>query len=345
MFTQPEVCIISDLHIGTHCNSPLWHTTVLNFFDWLKTQLKSCGIRDIIICGDVFHNRNDVSVNTLSTATAAFKKLDDFNIHILVGNHDAFYKDRSDVNSIDILGGWKNITVYKDVAVIDYMGSKLAFCPWGTTIDQIPNADIVFGHFEIASFKMNNFKVCDHGFIAEDLFKKTNMVITGHFHLKEERLYKNGTIIYLGSPVELDWGDKNTTKGIYLLDLLTKKYRFVENTISPKHVEVKLTNLIKNGLATIKDDVKGNIVRFIVDKELETDKIDLIAKKISGYQPIAFDIEHFCFSQTDQTSDVQQTDSGVDITQTIHEFVNAMDIKEKEKVYSYIIELYNKTNQ
>lgn len=345
MFTQPEVCVLSDLHFGVHQNSPIWHKTALEFAKWLVVQLKSKGVKDIIIAGDVFHNRNDVAVNTLNVVADIFNLWSEFNIVILVGNHDAFYKDRADVNSINILSGWKNITVYTQPTVIEYMKRKLAICPWGTTIEQIPNADIVFGHFEIVSFKMNNFKVCDRGFTTDELFDKSNLVITGHFHLREERNYNNGTVIYLGSPYQMDWGDKDSTKGIYFLDLISKNYTFVENPLSPKHVEIKLTDLIRaKGISGVKDLIPGNIVRFVVDKEIETEKVDILAKKLNSFQPIAFNIEYFCFVDANQMVDVQ-ADLGVDITQTINEFIQAMDIKEKDQVYDYVIELYVKAKQ
>lgn len=345
MFTQPEVCVISDMHFGVHQNSPLWHETALKWVAWLSKELRNRGIRDIIIAGDVFHNRNDIAVNTLNVVATIMTELSDFDIKILVGNHDAFYKDRSDVNSISIFNGWKNITIYTEPTTVDYMGRKLLFCPWGTTIDQMPASDIIFGHFEIASFKMNNFKVCDHGFSTDELFKKTRLVMTGHFHLREERVYDEGAVIYLGSPYELDWSDKDSVKGIYILDLRSAQYSFLENTLSPKHVEIKLTDLIRaKNLNGLKDSIKGNIVRFIIDKEIESDKVDILAKKLNSFQPLTFSIEYFCFSQVEQVVDLQ-TDLGVDTAKTIDDFIQAMDVKHKTKVYDYVMELYTKAKQ
>lgn len=343
MFNQPEVCVISDLHFGVHQNSPIWHQTALEFAKWLKKQLNERGIKDIIIAGDVFHNRNDVAVNTLNVVADIFNLWAEFNIVILVGNHDAFYRDRADVNSINILNGWKNITVFTQPTMVDYMHKKLFFCPWGTTLPQIQAADIIFGHFEITSFKMNNFKVCDRGFQPKQLFDKSNLIISGHFHLREERNYEDGTIIYLGSPYEMDWSDKDSSKGVYILDLCTKKHQVIENTLSPKHVEIRLTDLIKNGLKDL--NIKGNIVRFVVDKDIDTEKIDLLGTRLASYQPLSFNIEYYCFAQTDQSIDLQQADVGVNITKIISDFVEAMEVKNKEKVNEYVLELYQRVQQ
>ena len=110
-------------------------------------------IKDIFILGDVFHHRSEISVNTLSVSQQFFKILEDFNIIILVGNHDAYYRDRSDVNSISIFDGWSNITTIDESYSDNFFGKTLSFWPWGCPIENIPESDILFGHFEIESFR------------------------------------------------------------------------------------------------------------------------------------------------------------------------------------------------
>jgi DNA repair exonuclease SbcCD nuclease subunit len=344
-FRQSDVCLISDLHFGVHQNSPLWHDIALKWVNWLVDELNQRNIRDIIICGDVFHNRNDIAVNTLNTVAKIFETLSPFNVVILVGNHDAYYRDRSDVNSISILNGWKNITVFVEPTKIQHNGVNLFFCPWGTTIDQIEQADVIFGHFEITTFKMNNFKVCDHGFHADELLAKAPNIITGHFHLREERVFKEGRVLYLGSPFELDWSDRDSVKGFYVFNLTGGDLTFVENKQSPKHIEVRLSDLIKQkSIGSIKDIVQGNIVRFVVDVKIDSDKVDIISKKLNSYQPVIFDIEHFCFTAADGEA-AAVVESSVDISKTINDFVQTMELPNKDAVYAYVMELHQKAKQ
>jgi hypothetical protein len=123
-----------------------------------------------------------------------------------VGNHDAFYKDKSDINSVSILRGWSNITVVDKLVVLEAHGRKIALCPWGQNIEEVPACDLIVGHFEINSFKMNSFKVCTNGLKASDLTSRAKLTITGHFHHREERKYNEGTILYVGCPYQQDWG-------------------------------------------------------------------------------------------------------------------------------------------
>ena len=74
---------------------------------------------------------------------------------MITGNHDAWYKDTSEINSLSILKGYKNIRVFDNLTMEDWYDNKkkAAFCPWGTKLSDIPKCDLVFGHFELENLK------------------------------------------------------------------------------------------------------------------------------------------------------------------------------------------------
>ena len=147
-----KVCCVSDIHIGVHQNSQMWHQIAIDWATWLKTEMNKNNITDLIIPGDLFHYRDEIAVNTIHVVTQMLKIWKQFNIVLLVGNHDAYYKDRSDINSLSILDGWKNIKVVSEPTLFTAFNKKLMFCPWGTSAVEIQESDIIFGHFEIMSF-------------------------------------------------------------------------------------------------------------------------------------------------------------------------------------------------
>ena len=110
-FLASKVCCIADLHFGVHQNNSMWHDIAMEWAIWLEKNLKKKKVKDIFISGDFFHYRNEIAVNTIQFATDVLRIWKDFNIVILIGNHDSYYKDRVDVNSLSILNGWNNITV------------------------------------------------------------------------------------------------------------------------------------------------------------------------------------------------------------------------------------------
>jgi DNA repair exonuclease SbcCD nuclease subunit len=343
-----EVGIFSDPHYGVHRNGETWHKIALEHAKWAAEQFKLKGIKDIIIPGDIFHDRNDIAVNTLHIVTDIFDILKNFNIIITVGNHDAFYRDNSTVNSVSILRGWSNITVVDTLTILESQGKKIALCPWGQDISQVPKCDLIVGHFEINSFKMNSYKVCTNGLKASDLTSRAPLTITGHFHHREERKYNEGTILYVGCPYQQDWGDYGTTKGLYILDLETLKYEFIENTISPRYNKVRYSE-IANGTYTaesLRGFIKGNIVKFFIDKQLEPDTVDAIVRKLVSIKPVEFTIEYdYTELSKLNVEEANNKDFSVSVENSIAEFIDLLDINHKDKVKEYVTDLYHKSNR
>jgi DNA repair exonuclease SbcCD nuclease subunit len=340
-----EVGIFSDPHYGVHRNSEIWHKIALDHAIWAAEQFKQRGIKDIIIPGDIFHDRNDIAVNTLHVATDIFDVLRDFNIIITVGNHDAYYRDNSTVNSVSILRGWSNITVVDTLTVETLQGKKIAFCPWGQDINEVPKCDLIVGHFEVNSFKMNSFKVCTNGLKASDLTDRAPLTITGHFHHREERKYKDGTILYVGAPYQQDWGDYGTNKGLYILDLTDLSYTFIENTISPRYNKIRYSD-IANGTYTaesLRGFIRNNIVKFYIDTHLKPDVVDTIVRKLVSIKPVEFTIEYdYTESSKLNIEEANTKDFNISIENSISEFIDILDINHKEKVKNYVTDVYHR---
>lgn len=342
-----QIGIFSDIHIGLGQDSSLWHNCVIEFAQWLKKLYESKNIKDIIIPGDIFHNRSEISVNTLNVAKNFFETLSDFNIYILAGNHDCYYKDRSDINSISLLSYWNNIHIIdKEPITLKYKNKNIVLIPWATSLDKIPKADICFGHFEINSFYMNTHKICDHGTPSEVLLDKSPMIISGHFHKKSSRKYSNGTIYYLGSPYQQNFGDTDDERGVYILNLENNNLDFYPNTISPKHIKINLTQLI-SGLKNaeyLRSSIPNNLISLIIDTNLPSEKISLIASKIQNLNPKSFRIDYRL--EESITSTTNQTDySSIDISKSIEDFVETLDVQYKKDVVNYLNQLYTNLNK
>lgn len=333
----------SDIHIGLGQDSKQWHDIALNFAKWASEQYLNAGINDIIIPGDIFHNRNEIGVNTLAVAKQFFDYFKDFRIFISSGNHDCFYKNNSTINSISILGGWNNINIIDSVPEIiktDY--EDIVLVPWGTEFDKIPETKgIIFGHFEISSFYMNSYKVCEHGFESKQLFKKAPLIISGHFHKKDDRKYDKGRIVYLGSPYQHNFGDFGDLRGIYILNLENNKFEFIENNISPKHVKVS-TKALSNGNSEIDDYLlENNIISLVVDSDIDQEELAILTSKINKLSPLSVRTDYLSSdSEITQKDDDKEFDSG-NLLKDIAEFVENLDIDNKKEVVEYLTESYN----
>jgi DNA repair exonuclease SbcCD nuclease subunit len=344
-FNSNTIGVIADIHLGVYQDSPLWHNLALDFARWAAKTYKAVGIKDIVISGDIFHNRERVSVNTIHAASDFFKILEDFNIIAIAGNHDAFYRDRSDVSSISILKGWNNIHVVLDTEIMEFNGKKIAFVPWGADISKIEPCDIMFGHFEIASFSIARDQICTHGESATNLLEIAPLVMTGHFHMAETRKYEKGRIIYVGSPMELNWGEAYTPKYIWLLDIDESKPRAIENKFSPKHLKFK-SSQIYNKLDEVKSDIIGNFINIQVDQELPISEVELLQTKISALKPLELRMDYQINNEIVLDEVGFEDFNPVDIDKVFQEVVDKLTETQtkKKKVLDVLRDIYNQVN-
>ena len=344
MSDTKKIAIFSDLHLGVHINSPTWHEISYDWAKWYTNEIKEKDIDTVIFCGDFFHSRSEITVNTLHQAGEILDLFADFNIYMIAGNHDSFYKNNCSVNSIRILRGRDNITVFDKPGLHQINGVECFFSPWGTNINDIEESDIIFGHFEIESFKMNSYKLCEEGVKSGELLARAPLVISGHFHLREERKYEKGTVLYVGSPFELDFGDESSTKGYYILDVNKKTYTFHENNVSPKHIKINLSELIK--IKNFSDHgtnlFKKNIIKLAIDKSISNLDLDKLSTKLNTFKPISLTIDNLTTFDKFGAATQDEIDlSGVDISKAITDFVEMLDIQNKKDVTEYTISLYN----
>jgi DNA repair exonuclease SbcCD nuclease subunit len=338
-----RVAVFSDLHMGVHCNSPMWHKIAVDWADWFATQLKRHEIKDVIFCGDFFHDRDTIAVNTMQVACEVLNKLMDFNLHIFPGNHDCFYKQHAEINSMSIIEGWKNITVYHAPQLINIGENCSAMmCPWGTTIDDVQPCDALFGHFEIQTFKMNTFKLCDHGLSIRKLLEKSPLVFSGHFHFRDERLFEIGKITYVGNPFQMDANDSNNIKGFYIFDGDLKKQEFFENDASPLIYKLKLSRLCneETEIDELHSIVANNIIEFIIDEDVGVDNIEMIKSKLKSFAPLEIKFTEDVIAANDAVE--LQTKEIVDVEQAFIEFIEIMNYPNKQELQQYSVMLCRK---
>jgi DNA repair exonuclease SbcCD nuclease subunit len=336
-----KVLFFSDLHLGVHQNSPTWHNICLDLAEWINDVMISYELDTIIFAGDVFHNRHEIGVNTLHVAKKFFDILKSYEIYIIPGNHDAFLSSTVEVNSVEILSQ-SNIHVYSKPITIQIGKKQVTFCPWKTNIATLDKVDMLVGHFEIPNFKMNATKICDHGDASADLLEKADAVVTGHFHFREHRLYEEGKyILYLGAPYEMDFGDRDQQKGVSIINFDDfSDVDFVTNNLTPKHIRIKVSELLDKKYKILSGLVKGNIVSLYVDVKLDTLTLDLLITKLTQYGPLQFRTE-FNILDTAQidTKDVKKL--SIDIETAFQEFVEHIETRAtKKEVLDKCLELY-----
>ena len=93
--------IFSDIHWGINNDVQYKLDNTDKCIDWIIETAISKNVKNIIFLGDWFHNRNYTSVKTAYTSYKAVKRMSDngLSVILLVGNHDAYFKESIQVNS------------------------------------------------------------------------------------------------------------------------------------------------------------------------------------------------------------------------------------------------------
>ena len=239
-----KVALITDTHFGARNDNQNFNEYFFQFYEnQFFPYLKEHNITNVVHLGDVMDRRKYVSYRIAKDFRERFiDKFEDINFHMLVGNHDTFYKNTNEVNSLQELvdGRHKNITVYEKSTEVEFDGCKILFVPWINTENmshtmkmlQTSDAQICMGHLELNGFEMQRGLVMDHGWDKQE-FKRFDMVMSGHYHHKSD----DGQIFYLGTPYEIYWNDWNDPKGFHVFD--TEK-RELERIVNPYTIYSKI---------------------------------------------------------------------------------------------------------
>lgn len=335
MIKKTKVAIFSDLHLGVYGNSEKWHATALKWTDWIINELNQKKIKDILFLGDFFDNRTEISVQTIHIASQIIEKFKNFNLFMIIGNHDAYYKNRSDVHSLGLVRGYSNITLIDKNLEFEAFNKRFLMVPWNNDIPD-SSYNYIFGHFEIQTFKMNNYTVCNHGLNPLHMLSNvTNAIFSGHFHNRNSKKYKEGNIHYVGSCFPLDFSDEANIKGYHILDVENGSLDFFENKVSPQFVKTYISKIKSLDV----DSIKNNIVKLVVDEEVDDVKLEKVTNILNKLKPWQLTVDYNVINKS--LNDVESVDS-INIKEMFDEFYEQLGLNEDqlERVKKINEELY-----
>ena len=230
-----KVAIITDTHYGARKGSKHLHDYFEKFYDDVFfPTLEKEGIDTVIHMGDAFDSRKSIDYQSLEWAKrVVFDRLKKYNVHMIVGNHDCYYKNTNNVNSPALLlQTYSNIKTYSKVTEVTIDKLKVLFIPWinaenyQDTVKSIKVSDSIcaMGHLELNGFRAHRGHIMEEG-MACDVFEKFDKVFSGHYHTRSD----NGRIFYLGNPYEMFWNDVNDTRGFHIFDTDTLTHTPINN--------------------------------------------------------------------------------------------------------------------
>jgi len=235
-----KIALVTDTHFGARSDSIPFDNFFRKFYEEIFfPEIDKRGIRTIVHLGDCFDRRKYINFNTLSSCRNYFFdeiKKRNIELHMIVGNHDTFFKNTNDVNSPRLLLKDYEFNVIDSPSELEFDdGSKIFMMPWICTDNynqsmeaiKTTDAQVLFGHFEIAGFQMYKGHENDEGFDPK-IFEKFDLVCSGHFHHRSS----DRNINYLGNPYELTWADFEDPRGFHIFDTSERSLDFIQNPFS-----------------------------------------------------------------------------------------------------------------
>jgi DNA repair exonuclease SbcCD nuclease subunit len=241
-----KAAVFTDLHVGLKSNSVIHNEDCWNFIQWMTSKAKSEGCDVAIMTGDWHNNRASINVVSLNYSLKCLEHLNENfdQVFIIPGNHDLYYRDKRDINSVAWAKHLKNIKI-----IDGFLSSgDVVFAPWLVCDDhkKIPKltGKYMFGHFELPGYLMNAMIALPegHGEVRREHFVGFEHVFSGHFHKRQTQ--KN--ITYIGNCFPHNYADAGDDERGMMIMEWGKPPEFHSWPGQPKYRVFKLSDILNH---------------------------------------------------------------------------------------------------
>jgi DNA repair exonuclease SbcCD nuclease subunit len=167
--------------------------------------------------------------------------------------------DKWDISSLKPLAAIDNVHVINQPCTIKLNDFPVSFLPYVKDpivamqcIENIHPYKLLFSHIAIDGALWNSVYgsysdvAVEHDGelikVKTEIFKDWDRVFLGHYHAAQKL---NDYVEYIGSPLQLNYGEAFQDKHIGIFDLETKTVEYVKNCFSPKHLVYTLEQASK----------------------------------------------------------------------------------------------------
>ena len=339
-----SIALITDTHYGGRKGSKTFHEYFRKFYeDIFFPELEKRKIKHCIHLGDAFDSRKSIDFWCLDWAKEnVYDRFRDLGITVyqIVGNHDAYYKNTNEVNSIEsLLREYDNIVPISGPGEYTVAGLKTFMIPWISPENQEETltklsktkTKAAFGHLELKGFAVYPGNVQHQG-MDSSVLDKFRIVCSGHYHTRSN----DGKVFYLGNPYQLFWNDVDDKRGFSFFDTETFELEFIQN---PYNIFERIYYEDSKYQLFNAEPYKDKIVKIIVRKKSDQLQFEKFVDKI--YKSGAIDIkivENFEVYDDDVEFDSEKVEDTITI---LNKYVEDSDFDlDKGKVKSLLREVY-----
>lgn len=340
-----KIAIICDTHFGVRNDSPVFLDYFKRSLQWFFDALEKEEIKVVIHLGDLFDRRKYLNFVTAQTCRKYFlEELNTRNIqtHIITGNHDIYYKDTHEVNSLKEIvdNRYEYIKTYDHPTLLSIDDTKIQLIPWITdsnkyrSYDAIKNtqSDILMGHFDIKGFELLKGTLSEHGDDIE-FFKRFDLVFSGHYHHKSSK----GNIHYLGAFAEYTWSDWNDPRGFTIFDTKTRNFELIKN---PHSIFKMISYNDSQDVNQIDySQYKGTYVKVLCQKKENIYAFDMMLEKLYKAEPVDITVLEEEILLTDISKD--DIDDVQDTPKILENYITGLTLPvDNDRMVKYIKDIH-----
>ena len=316
-----KILLITDQHFGVRNDNQAYIEMYRQFYgDLVIPFIKESGIDTVICLGDTFDKRKSINFNSLEAAKDMwFDPLRELGVtmHMLVGNHDIYYKNTLRINApSELLGEYDNIRVYTEPSVVEFDSCDILLLPWicdgnrEGSIRAISETDaaVCMGHLELDGFEAHPGAYMKGGMDKKTL-SKFKKVFSGHFHMKSTK----SNVTYLGNPYQLYWNDYGCKRGFHVFDTNTMRTTFYRN---PNDMFRKI--YYKDGDIRMdkEDSIKGKYVKLIVEEKNNHAAFDEFLRQVQDEGPADLNVIENLGVELEEGVEVLETEDTLTLLET-----------------------------
>lgn len=241
-----KIIACADLHIRNLRRIEEYQEQFSKFIeDCRKTAEEERGGAAIVIAGDIFHNKLDISAEGYALAAWFFRQLDDIApTFVIAGNHDM----SRNLERLDPLSMLFSVSPFKNVHYLDkelgyqsdcFVYENITFALYSVfdnftrpnieeyKISNPENKIVGLFHGDINGGKSDAGYICDNG-LETSMFDGCDFVIAGHIHKRQELTYNGIPIVYCGSLIQQNHGENVSGHGYVVWNVEDETFSSVD---------------------------------------------------------------------------------------------------------------------
>jgi DNA repair exonuclease SbcCD nuclease subunit len=228
-------------------------------------------IENFIIGGDIMHTKSVIYSIAQNIMLDFFDDFEDLQFWVLDGNHDLSGKGAGVVSALRCIKPVNNVEWITQTPT----GNQDFICiPYSfNVVDQVKQNKrrILISHFGLQEGLLNSGISIVSEIKLADLIGQYELVLLGHYHKPQEIIRADISLYYVGSPVQLDWGEKGDVKRFLIVDTDTLDVQSIPTIGYKKHIELEINSANKNEILKQAEIERkaGNYIKLIKTESVE----------------------------------------------------------------------------